>query len=64
LNDDLKENINDNLELADICVANYAQMFTISYRVNEFFQDALLELNLDVKIYYNKKIKKEIIKFY
>jgi hypothetical protein len=60
----LKENINDNLELADICVANYAQMFTISYRVNEFFQDALLELNLDVKIYYNKKIKKEIIKFY
>jgi hypothetical protein len=32
LNNDLKENINNNLEFADICVANYAQMFSISYR--------------------------------
>jgi hypothetical protein len=64
LNDDLKENINNNLEFADICVANYAQMYSVSYRVNEFFYDALLELKLDVKIYNNKKIKKEIIKFY
>ena len=64
LNDDLKENINNNLEFADICVVNYAQMYSVSYRVNEFFYDALLELKLDVKIYNNKKIKKEIIKFY
>ena len=26
LNDDLKENINNNLEFADICVVNYAQI--------------------------------------
>jgi hypothetical protein len=64
LNDDLKENINNNLEFADISVANYAQMYSISYRVNEFFYDALFELKLDVKIYNNEKIKKEIIKFY
>jgi len=63
LNDDLKENIN-NFEFADICVVNYAQMYSVSYRVNEFFYDALLELKLDVKIYNNEKIKKEIIKFY
>jgi hypothetical protein len=44
LNDDLKENINNNLEFADICGANYAEMNSISYRVNEFFYDALLEL--------------------
>ena len=63
LNDDLKENIN-NFEFADICVVHYAQMYSVSYRVNEFFYDALLELKLDVKIYNNEKIKKEIIKFY
>jgi hypothetical protein len=27
LNNDLKENINNDFEFADICVANYAQMF-------------------------------------
>ena len=64
LNDDLKENINNNLEFADICVDNYAQMYSISYRVNKFFYDALLELKLDVKINNNKIIKKEIIQFY
>ena len=29
LHDDLKENINNNLEFADISVANYAQMYSI-----------------------------------
>jgi hypothetical protein len=52
------------LELADICVANYAQMYSVNYGVNEFFYDALLELKLDVKINNNKNIKKETIKFY
>ena len=64
MNDDLKENIHNNLEFADICVANYAQMYLVSYRVNEFFYDALLELKFDVKIYNNEKIQKEIIMFY
>ncbi len=64
LNEDLKENINNNLEFADICVVNYAQMYSVSYCVNEFFYDALLELKLDVKISNNEKIKSEIIKFY
>jgi hypothetical protein len=30
LNDDLKENINNKLEFADMCVANYAEMYSIS----------------------------------
>jgi hypothetical protein len=47
LNDDLKENINNNLAFA-VCVVNNAQMYSVSYPVNEFFYDALLELKLDV----------------
>jgi hypothetical protein len=44
IENDLKENIN-NGEFADINLANFCQLYKISFRVDEFFTTALIKCN-------------------
>ena len=51
IENDLKENMDKNKNFSDINLTDYCRMYTISYRVNEFFTSALEECDLEVKIY-------------
>ena len=57
----LKENMDKYKNFSDINLTDYCRMYTISYRVNEFFTTALEQCDLDVKIYDNIKNRNEVI---
>ena len=53
-----------NKNFSDISLTDFCRMYTIFYRVKEFFTTALEECDLDVKIYDNINNRNEVISFY